>query len=227
MVLGVQILCSVLFLLTHLGLSHGPIRERLVASLGLWPFRGLYSLVSFATLGPAAVLWWTNRHLGPLLFELPWWLERALAVPLMLLAVELLVLGFANPSPVSMVPTRPEPRGVLRVTRHPMNMGFALFGLAHLLANGTLGDVAFFGCCFLGVGVLGAWHQDRRIARSSGEGMDAFRRQTSILPLVAVLLRRTRLDPGELPWPMVILAALIWAALLLLHGRLFGAPLLS
>ena len=128
-------------------------------------------------------------------------------------------------SPAGMLPARREAKGVLRITRHPMNMGFALFGLAHLLANGALGDVVFFST-FVFVGVLGAFHQDARIARERGESIAAFRSQTSILPFYAILVRRTRFEPSELPWPMVAIGIVAWAALAWFHGRLFGAPLL-
>ena len=58
MILTLIVVFSALFMLTHIMLSHGAIRQGMVDKLGQWPFRGLYSLVSFATLGPAAVLWW-------------------------------------------------------------------------------------------------------------------------------------------------------------------------
>jgi len=226
MALTLLIVCSALFAVTHIGLSHGAVRERLVTSLGEWPFRGLYSLVSFLTLGPAFYIAWTSRHLGPVLYDLPFWLERAVAVPLMLFALLLLVLAFATPSPTGMVPARPEARGVLRITRHPMNMGLAAFGLAHLVANGALGDVVFFGCCFVLVGVVGAIHQDRRKARERGQVFADFRSETSVLPFAAILTHRNRFSASELPLPMVFIAIVVWAALLVFHGRLFGAPLL-
>ena len=57
MTLTLIVLFSVLFAVTHLVLSHGSIREGLVNKIGQWPFRGLYSLIAFLTLGPAAVMW--------------------------------------------------------------------------------------------------------------------------------------------------------------------------
>ena len=144
MILTLIVVFSALFVVTHLGMSHGAVRENLVAKLGEWPFRGVYSLVSFLTFGPAAVLWWQNRHLGPVLWELNPWVSRGIALVCMLIAIELIVLMLANPSPASMMPGSYEPHGIIHVTRHPMNMGLALFGLAHILANGTVGDVAFF-----------------------------------------------------------------------------------
>src|SRR5262249_58135200 len=86
------------------------------------------------------VLWYT---VGP----------RAIAEPvnfvLMLLAFALVVAGLipsqAAPSSMGAPAQRPAAHGVLRITRHPFNARASLFGLAHLLVNGALGDVLFFG----------------------------------------------------------------------------------
>ena len=169
MYLPLIIAFSVLFPLTHMLMSQGSIRSGLVTTLhGEWPFRAVYSLVSFLTLGPAAAIWWGHRHLGPELWDLPFWLTRAAALPLMLLALSLILLMLASPSPASMLPGVSKVRGVLRITRHPLNMAFAAFGLAHLVANGSLGDVVFFGQ-FVALGVLGSYHQDARKIREKGE----------------------------------------------------------
>ena len=106
-----------------------------------------------------------------------------------------------------------------------MNMAFSCFGLAHLVANGTLGDAAFFGSLFV-VGFFGAYHQDRRVARERREEFRAFADETSIFPFAAVVIGRTRLEPGELSLPLVILGVAAFAALVVFHGRLFGASIL-
>ena len=218
------IVFSVLFPLTHMLMSHGSIRSGLIKNLhGEWPFRGFYSLVSFLTLGPSAAIWWGHRHLGPELWDLPFWLERCIALPLMLLAIVLLVLMLANPSPASMIPGVNQARGVLRITRHPMNIAFASFGLAHLASNGYLGDVFFF-AQFLVLGILGAFHQDARLAKKKGEPYRELMRTTSVLPFVAILRRRNRLDAGELAFPLFLIAVVVFVALVVFHGRLFGTP---
>ena len=226
MLLTLLIAFSAAFVVTHLALSHGSLRANLVKTLGPVRFRLLYSFVAIGTFLPAAVIEWTERHLGPVLWDLPTWIGLIVGLPLMLLAFVLLVLAFATPSPVSLIPGKLEPRGVLRITRHPMNMGLALFGLVHLVGNGALGDVAFFST-FVLLGVVGAYHQDARFARDRGEAFADFRRRTSVLPFGAILLGRTTLEPSELPWPMVIIAVIAWAAVAVFHGDLFGAPLLS
>jgi len=224
MTLTLIVVFSVLFVVTHIGMSHGTIRQGLADKIGEWPFRGLYSLVSFLTLGPAAVLWWQNRHLGPVLWEMPFWAGRGLGLALVLFGIELIVLSLATPSPASMVPGKIEARGILRITRHPMNIGIALWALAHVLNNSTLGDVAFFGA-FFALGVFGPYHQDARKKREKGDAYAEFCRQTSVMPFGAILRGRNRIVFDELAFPLLVIGFAIFAALVFFHDRLFGARL--
>jgi len=220
MALFLLMLLSVLFAATHLGMSHDPYRERMVRRLGPQLFMGVYSLVSVVTLGGALWVFSTHKGEGPHLWSLSGWLLPAIYL-LMLLSFLLLVLSVATPSPTGMLSSSMEPRGVLRVTRHPMNMGFACFGLAHLLANGALGDVFFFGSIFV-VGFAGAYHQDARKAREHGEAFVPFRQATSVLPFAAILQGRNRLETGEFSRPLLAAALVACAAAVLLHQKLFG-----
>jgi uncharacterized membrane protein len=105
-----------------------------------------------------------------------------------------------------------------------MNMAFALWGLAHLLANGTVGDVAFFGS-FVVVGVLGAYHMDARIKRQKGEPFVEFCRQTSVLPFGAIARGRNRLTVDEMSFPLAAIGVAVFSALFILHSRFFGGEL--
>ncbi len=220
MALFLLMLLSVLFAVTHIGMSHNPFRARLIERLGAKPFMGVYSLVSIITLGGAIWVFAAHDDLGPHLWILSGWFYPLIYL-LMLLSFLLLVLSVATPSPTGMMPASLEPRGVLRVTRHPMNMGFACFGLAHLLANAALGDIFFFGSIFV-TGFAGAYHQDRRKAQERGDDFQLFQSQTSILPFAALVQGKTRLDAGEFSKPLLIAAMAAYVAAILLHKKLFG-----
>ncbi len=109
-----------------------------------------------------------------------------------------------------MAPAKNVARGVFRITRHPMNMFLALWALAHLLANGTLGDVAFFGSLIV-VGVLGAYHMDARLKQQKGEAFTDFCKQTSVLPFGAIITGRNRLVVSELAFPLTLIAAAVFS----------------
>ncbi len=223
--LTLLLVAAFLFPATHILLSHGRLRAALVAALRPRGFRVVYSLVALVTLGGAAVAYWGHTRTGPRLWELPHGVALGVAVPLTALAFFLLFQSLATPSPAGMIPARKEVRGVLRITRHPMNMGLAAWGLAHAVASGYLSEVAFFGS-FVVLGLLGVVHQDRRLLRDRGEGYRAFVAATSVVPFVAVLQRRTALAARELSLPMAVAALAVGAAAFWFHGVLFGVALL-
>jgi uncharacterized membrane protein len=220
MALAMLMLLSVLFAATHIGMSHDPYRARLVDQLGVVAFQVVYTIVSFITLGGAIWIFVGNRKMGPVLWTLPGWLYP-LVYLLMLMAFLLLVLSMRTPSPAMMMGGKTEASGVLRVTRHPMNMGLACFALAHVIANGSLGDVFLFGSLFV-VGFFGSYHQDKRKAREKGEAYVTFQGQTSIFPFAAVVQGKTRLEAKDFSIPFVVIAVLAFVSAFLFHENLFG-----
>ncbi len=220
MALATLILMSFLFAATHIGMSHDPYRARLVEKLGEKGFQGVYSIVSLVTFIPAVSIFANNPKAGPVLWTTPLWLYPVVYL-LMLLAFLLLVLSMRDRSPAMMIGGKMKAEGVLRVTRHPMNMAIACFALAHMIANGSLGDLAFFGSIFV-VGFFGSYHQDQRKAREKGEPYAAFQQETSVLPFAAIVRGKTRLEAGEMRLPFVIIAVLAFVAAILVHEDLFG-----
>jgi hypothetical protein len=125
------------FALSHMGLSSGRLRPRLVGALGASLFQGLYSLVAFAFFVPLVWVYFAGKHAGPLLWSVPlgpglrWTLYAAMGV-----AFVLVVAGFLQPSPAAIGSKTTQPGGVHLLTRHPVFMGTGLFGLLHLVPNG-------------------------------------------------------------------------------------------
>jgi len=210
---------------THTALSHPPVRDRLVARLGDWGFVVLYSLVAFTTFVPLVWSFFAHRIASPIplptLVAVPgiWWLTMLI----MFVALNLVVIGFASPNPVSNLTSRfgGGAVGVLRITRHPAFMGVALFGLAHLLVNHTPIDRAFFGGLVV-YPVLGCAHQDWRRRQAGGAALEPFFAATSFLPFVAIAQGRNRFVPGELRPVLLLVTAALYLAIFFYHDRLFA-----
>ena len=209
----------------HLLLSSGPVRGRLIEGVGLKTFKGVYSLIALATF---FALFWTyfhGKHAGPLIFDrsLP---ARHVTELVMLVSVLFLVLAHGSKSPATtaadMTGDRPSsPTGIHRITRHPLNTGFALFGLAHMLVNPTVGDWIFWGG-FPVFAVVSAIHQDRRMLAAGSPEFWSFYGQTSFLPFAAILFGRQRMAWNELRWRGVAIGVVIYVLLRLIHPHAMG-----
>jgi uncharacterized membrane protein len=203
---------------THMILSSVRLRPKLVERLGDAGFLGAYSLVALGIFVPLVVVYLRARHSGPLL----WYLGalpgmRGLVYAGMGLAFALVVAGNTRPSPASLAGGRPDPVGVLRVTRHPLFMGVGLFGLLHLLAVPVnAAELAFF-AGFPIFAVLGCRHQDQRRLASGDPRFRAFHAATPFLPSPAGLPAAVRADGIALGAGVVLAAILRW-----LHPVMFG-----
>jgi len=216
-------LASAAFVISHLGLSAAPLRGRLVARLGETGFQILYGLVALLTLGAMIAAYSQASHTvylwppGPGVRHLP-----LLVMPLALFLIAGGVL-IPNPSATGMTGAldRPEPvQGVLRITRHPVMWGVGLWAAVHLVANGDLASLLFFGG-FLLTALGGAAHLDRRMAATEGERWRRFVAVTSFVPFVALRAGRQRWAWAELRRP-ALWGLGLFALLLVLHPALFG-----
>lgn len=210
------------FAVTHIGLSSHGVRPWLVGRLGERVFQGIYSLVALAIFILLILAYSSNKHTGPLL-----WHPTAipgiygLGVILATLGIAIVTASIVQPSPMALQPgIQPSPRGLTRITRHPLFMGLALWGLSHALLYGFLSDVIFFGGFFV-FALIGGAHQDVRL-RKTEKHLVAFYQETSFWPFAAILSGRGRLVISELPW--IGLAAGLGVAMLLyyLHPWLFS-----
>lgn len=208
---------------THMGMSSISARAKLVAALGEGAFLGVYSLVSFATFVPLVWCYLANRHEGPLVLaiaHLPG--VHALAMAIAWASFALAVGGVFQPSALSIgAGATTRAHGVGRITRHPLFMSLGVWAAAHLLVNGFLTDVIFFGGFAL-FSVVGCAHQDARKRATRGPELAAYFAETSLLPFGAILAGRNRLVLAELPWLGLAVGATIATALYLLHPYLFG-----
>ena len=68
------------------------------------------------------------------------------------------------------------------------------------------------------------WHIDQRRQLSLGAAWGPIRLTTSQLPFLAIAQRRTRLDWRGIGWWRPLVAAALYAALLLGHQHIAGVP---
>ena len=195
----VVILGWALFGGTHIGLSTNSIRSGLTGKMGEKGFQGFYSLIALITFGALiAAFYYTKSPAisNPAINGSPPALRHASSV-LMLFAFILLFTGFTDRTPMGMVSAEAKARGIVRITRHPMNMAFALFGLAHLLTSHFAAEWFFYGG-FILYGYFGSAHQDLKKVRTGGDELSSFVAETSIFPFGAVVMGKQPFKPGEI-----------------------------
>jgi len=207
------------FAVTHMGLSSPSLRPRLIERLGERGFQGVYSLVALVLFVCLVWVYAGHKHAGPELWSiggLPG--VRLIVYVGMVVALVLAVAGLLTPSPVSMRPGKTEVKGVFRITRHPLFMGMAIFGLMHLLGTEVhAGELAFFGG-FVVFTLLGCRHQDQRKLSTKGEGFRRFHEQTPFLPFSRGGWLRSLKE-----MPLAIALGIVAAAVLrFFHPALFG-----
>ena len=208
---------------THMVLSSPPVRGKLVERLGEKAFVGAYSLVAFATFIPLVWVYLGNRHAGGVIWNLaavPG--VRPLAMLLAVLAIAVIAGAVIHPSPALVgVKKAWGARGLTRITRHPLFMGIALWSLSHLLLNGFVTDIVFFGG-MLAFSLAGAAHQDARKRATEHARLGQFFAETSFWPFGAVVAGRNRLIWRELPWIALVIGAAAAVGIYALHSWAFG-----
>lgn len=210
------VLATAAFLLTHF-VTSTPLRPRLVAAMGEWPYRGVYSAVAFATLG-----WmiWAYVYAPR---ETLWAGWRELPIFVMPFALILMACGyFRNPTMVGaegLLRSEDPARGMIRITRHPIMWGLMLWAAAHLLARGDSKSLVFFGS-FIVLAALGTLAMDRR--KRGNPDWGRFAVATSHVPFVAILQGRNRIDWREIGWKRPLIGLAVFFVLVWLHPWLFG-----
>lgn len=211
---------TIAFLATHF-ISSTPLRPLLVQAIGEKGYILAYSLVAFATLG--WMIWaYSKVPTQPL-----WPGLRLMPALLMPLAFILVACGLLSRNPTlvgaeKLLRSADPARGIIRVTRHPMMWGFALWAVAHILARGELKATVFFGA-FLALALAGATLIDRRKAQTAGEDWQRFAAATSFLPFGAIAAGRNRFVATEIGWRNPAIGLVLYAVVFWFHPVLFGA----
>lgn len=215
-------IAAAVFLAAHY-VSSTPLRGRLIAALGTNGYLLLYSAVAFATLGGMVWAYYRAPFVG-------FWHVPALRyVPLavMPIALVLLVSGLLTRNPTLVGAERllqsAEPaRGILRVTRHPLMWGIALWAASHVLARGDAAATVFFGS-FLVLALTGTGLIDHRKRATLGKDWERFAGVTSNVPFAAIAAGRNHFSAREVGWGRLLAGLALYALVLWLHPLLFGA----
>jgi len=216
------VLACVLFLATH-AVSGTPIRGRLATAAGEKGYLALYSVVAIAIFG------WMIFGYYRAPYAVLWYFPALRYVPLVIMpfALVLIVCGLLTRNPTAvgqerLLESADAARGILRVTRHPLMWGVALWAGAHVLARGDAASALFFGT-FLVLALFGTAMSDRRKARTLGERWQRFAACTSHVPFAAIAGGRAAFAPAEIGWVKPALGIALYIVLLLLHPAIFGA----
>ena len=220
----ILIIAALFLLVTHLGISRAGLRPQLAGMLGEGLYRAIYSVVSLLAI-VALVLAWRAAPWIELWSSTP--ALRHLPLLVMPVALLLVVCGVSQPNPTAIGGPGHEPaRGILRVTRHPVMWGIALWALAHLLVNGDLASVLFF-ATFAVLALGGTPGLERKFAQRDPEGWRALAAATSNVPFLAVAQGRQAFNPAEIGWARPAIAIVLFVALIALHPWLFGVSVLA
>lgn len=183
----------------------------------------LYSAVSIASLA------WLGASLVNAPYVALWTPAPAaywLPVAVMPLACVFIAAGVLRANPLSItsgpLPFDPDNPGILAWSRHPLLLGLALWGLAHLPPNGSLGEVLFFAGlgAFAGLGHAAADRRARR--RFDTKVFFSLARRTSLIPASAVLRGRCPLAAAIPDWASLLGGTMLYAAFLALHPSIIG-----
>lgn len=229
--MSMLILATFLFVGGHLILSAPPVRQPLVARLGSGGFMGAYSLISagslvwmilaFRSAPYDPVLW----HLGPAV--------DGMNHLFVLIAVLLLVLGYSQKNPTAIgqadgLAAEDPARGIIRLTRHPVMWGIAVWAFGHLLANGEMRMVIItVGMLILTLGGAASLDWKGRITKP--DVAPRFQAMTSFVPGAALLAGKqsTGAMLREIGILRPLLALIVYTALLYTHAWYTGIAVIG
>lgn len=219
------LLASVLFFGTHLGVSSTPLRGSLVSRVGERGYLGIYSLLAAVTLGFMIYAYTHVSHAN--FIWLPNIAEHAFTKTLMPFAFILLVSGFAakNPTAVMGDAALEAPlAGIFKITRHPVQWAILLWALGHLVSNGDMASITFFGTFAL-LSAFGMAAIDARRRFREEPAWQEFYDVTSTIPFMAMARGKNSLTLAELDWVSVGVAIVLFVLVYIFHKDIAGVAL--
>jgi uncharacterized membrane protein len=212
---------------SHVLLSSTRLRGALRDQLGEQGFLAVYSVTSLvifawfvaAYIAAPTILLWPRQRWAALV-----------PVSVMPLATILLVAGYStrNPTAVGMERSAraddPAP-GILSVTRHPVMWAIGLWAISHLIANGDLSSLLFFGL-IAALALGGTVLIDHKKQLALGSNWPHLVGVTSNLPFVALFAGRAKLRWRDIGILRITAGLLLYAVLYLAHPKIAGLPIM-
>jgi len=219
------VIAGIAFCGSHVLLSSTGLRGSLRDQLGERGFLAVYSLTALVTFA-----WFLMAYArAPTILLWPRQMWTALVpIVVMPLATVLLVAGYTTPNPTAVGMERaaraddPAP-GLLRVTRHPVMWAIGLWAVSHMIANGDLRSLLFFGA-FAALSLGGTLLIDRKKRLALGSNWSRLAEVTSNVPFAALATGRTRLRWRDISLLRVIAGLLLYAVLYNAHALIAGVP---
>lgn len=222
--MGALLAAGAVFLGIHIFVSGTRLRDAIVGKIGEKPYLGVFALSSLA-----AIVWLCMAYnsasassANTVLFLSPATIRDYLGLPVMFLAFALVVPGVTRGNPTSQGQEKARIDGVLRITRHPFLWGVTLWSGFHLLVNGTLAGVIFFGTFFL-VATFGMRAIDGKVKRKRPQDFAHITAQTSAIPFAAIIEGKNRFFVAEYFDWRFLAAVLAFVGFLAGHIWLFSA----
>jgi uncharacterized membrane protein len=222
------VIAGIAFCGSHVLLSSTGLRGSLRDQLGERGFLAVYSLTALVTFA-----WFLMAYAhAPTILLWPRQMWMALVpIVVMPLATVLLVAGYTTPNPTAVGMERaaraddPAP-GMLRVTRHPVMWAIGLWAVSHMIANGDLRSLLFFGA-FAALSLGGTLLIDRKKRLALGSNWSRLAEVTSNLPFAALVTGRTRFRWRDISLLRVIAGLLLYAVLYNAHALIAGVPVVT
>lgn len=215
-------LATAVFLVAHF-IASTPLRGTLVESFGESVYLGTYSALSFLTLG--WMVWAFVRAPVEPLWQVPGlklWPLWVMPFSLILVASGLMTRNPTLVKQEALLRGEDAARGIVRVTRHPLMWGIALWAAVHMIARGDAASLIFFGG-FLLLALVGTALMDARKADTLGEDWRRFAQATSNVPFWAIIEGRNQFRFAEIGWLRIGVGLALYLVLLALHPFIFGA----
>jgi uncharacterized membrane protein len=210
---------------THVGLAAPTVRNPLVARLGEYGFRVVYSVVASATFAALVMFYAAHRFEGAPGLALGRYAPlRVLLMGVVGIGVVLQVMGVVGypRSPTAVGRPRVQPAiGVARITRHAFFVGIGLLAAAHaLLATRLVGTVFF--AALAALAFVGSWHQDQKLIALRGRPYADYVASTSALPFAAIASGRQPFAWRELSATAIVLGIATAIGLRQIHDRILA-----